>query len=476
MKVLKRIVLIVVCFAVFYILSSLLLACTNVSYRMWVEILGNITVIWIVPLSLLILGLVHLFKKDGSTDSGVMLFLKIIFGILGVVVYLYLAWWGFLVFAWITNWEERLAKGLLVVNEQEFLGANHYVYYKPVALFFRVPGELTTEVKLNYLEKKYDREFAVSDEESDMVYDVEHPDITVNVILWYGELKDDYIDEVVKKYWEEGMSVYEIDRSFNYELGANEGTKCIDVELYGEEDISAFAEEISNLLTYIADRTDLIERQHFYIGFYDNTNEELKGSIPFGEMWARDEISSDYYRSPAQVEKYIRIEYEEAKERLEKKLEKEQDYKEQLEENLEEEQEKANKLQEETDARERAAKQIFSAALAEEGYSYEVCYNAKGNLYINLGSCSAGEKGDTHQTGTYRFTLVYDRISKNDACELFVLYKEHYVEDESGINLNDTTEIVDMYAVETATGKVIVADKQAWSDLGTEEYRELTGE
>ncbi len=314
MKLLKRIVLIAVCFGVFYILSSLLLAYTKISYRMWVQILGNITVIWIVPLVLLILGLVHLFRRDASASSGIILFLKIIFGILGVVVYLYLAWWGLLIFAWITNWEERLAKGLLVVNEQEFLGANNYVYYKPVALFFRVPGDLTTEIKLNYLEEKYDREFAVSDEDSDVVYDMEQPDITVNVILWYGELKDDYIDEVVKKYWQEGISVYEIDRRFIYQLGTTEHTKCIDMELYGEEDISAFAEDVSKLLTYIADRTDLIEFQHFYIGFYDKTDEDLKGSIPFGEMWARDEISPDYYRSPAQVEKYIRVEYEEAKE------------------------------------------------------------------------------------------------------------------------------------------------------------------
>lgn len=362
-----------------------------------------------------------------------------------------------------------------MVNEQEFLGANNYVYYKPVALFFRVPGDLTTEIKLNYLEEKYDREFAVSDEDSDEVYDMEQPDITVNVVLWYGELKDDYIDEVVKKYWQEGISVYEIDRRFIYQLGTTEHTKCIDMELYGEEDISAFAEDVSKLLTYIADRTDLIEFQHFYIGFYDKTDEDLKGSIPFGEMWARDEMAPDYYRSPAQVEKYIRVEYEEAKEYLEKKREKEQKYEEQLEEKRHEGQEEANKVQEEMNAREGAAKQIFSEAFADEWYSYEVCYNAKGNLYINLGSRPAGEEGDVHQTGTYRFTLVYDRISKNGACELFVLYKEHYVE-ESGNILNDTTEIVDMYALETATGKVIVADKQAWSDLGTKEFRELTGE
>lgn len=476
MKLLKKVVSIVVCFAVFYILSSLLLAYTDISYRMWVQVLGNITVIWIVPLLLLIFGLVHIFQKDGSASSGAMLFLKIIFGIAGVVVYLYLAWWGLLIFALTTQWEERVTKGLLVVNEQEFLGANHYVYYKPVALFFRVPGELTTEIKLSYLAEKYEREFAELQDGSDVIYDVAQPDIKVEVVLRGKGLEDDYIDEVVKKYWQEAILAYDIGREFAYELGANEGTKSIAVELYGEEDISAFAEDVSKLLTYIADKTDLVELQHFWIEFYDKMNEGLKGSIPFGELWARDEMQPDYYRFPAQVEKYIRIEYEEAKERLEKKLEKEQAYKEQIEEKLEEENEKANKVQEEIDARERAAKQIFAAALAEEGYSYEVCYNAKGNLYINLGSRPADELDDALETGTYRFTLVYDRTSKNNACELFVLYKEHYVEDESGDIVNDITEIIDMYAVETATGKVVVANKQAWNDLGLEEYRELIGE
>lgn len=344
MKLLKKVVLIVVCIAVFYLLSAFLLAYTDISYRMWVTVLGNITVIWIVPLLLLILGLVYLFQKNGSAPSGAILFLKIIFGIAGVVVYFYLAWWGLLIFALTTQWEERVTKGLLVVNEQEFLGANHYVYYKPVALFFRVPGELTTEIKLSYLEEKYGREFAESQDGSGVIYDVTQPDIKVEVVLRGKELEDDYIDELVKKYWQEAIQVYDIVREFAYELGATEGTKSIAVELYGEEDISAFAEDVSKLLTYIADKTDLVEHQHFWIEFYDKMNEGLKGSIPFGELWARDEMPPDYYRSPAQVEKYIRIEYEEAKERLVKKLEKEQAYEAQLVEKLKEEQEKANKV------------------------------------------------------------------------------------------------------------------------------------
>lgn len=122
------------------------------------------------------------------------------------------------------------------------------------------------------------------------------------------------------------------------------------------------------------------------------------------------------------------------------------------------------------------AKIIYDEVLAEQGYTCEVCYNAKGNLYLNLGSRPAGEPGDYYDTGTYCFTLVYDRTSKNSACELFVLYKEHYTEERGNLSSNDATAILDMYAVEVGTGKVVASGKQAWSDVGTAEYRELTGE
>lgn len=68
----------------------------------------------------------------------------------------------------------------------------------------------------------------------------------------------------------------------------------------------------------------------------------------------------------------------------------------------------------------------------------------------------------------YQYLLVYDRISKNGSCKLFVLYRS------SGDSSNDV--IVDMYAVEQETKKVIASGKRRWSDVGTKEYRKLTGE
>ena len=56
---------------------------------------------------------------------------------------------------------------------------------------------------------------------------------------------------------------------------------------------------------------------------------------------------------------------------------------------------------------------MYDAVLAAEGYSYEVCY-AKGNLYIDLGS----KVSDKDDGKIYYYRLVYDRTSKNGACEL----------------------------------------------------------
>lgn len=91
----------------------------------------------------------------------------------------------------------------------------------------------------------------------------------------------------------------------------------------------------------------------------------------------------------------------------------------------------------------------------------EISYSSKGTPQIILYS-------DDSVTRYIRF----DRESKNGNCALYVLY-----EDSSASNFHSsTTKIIEMYAYEYSTGTVIVAGKQNWSDLGTEEYRNITGE
>ena len=67
--------------------------------------------------------------------------------------------------------------------------------------------------------------------------------------------------------------------------------------------------------------------------------------------------------------------------------------------------------------------------------------------------------------------LLYDRDSANSKCALYVLYQSE--EDAEG---DSDPQIVDMYAYDYSSGKVITACRHDWSDAGTDEYREATGE
>lgn len=70
--------------------------------------------------------------------------------------------------------------------------------------------------------------------------------------------------------------------------------------------------------------------------------------------------------------------------------------------------------------------------------------------------------------------LRYDRESKNENCLLYVYYESDKYED--GSYSPTEARILDMYAYVPETGEVIVSGKKTWSDVGSAEYREATGE
>ncbi len=86
--------------------------------------------------------------------------------------------------------------------------------------------------------------------------------------------------------------------------------------------------------------------------------------------------------------------------------------------------------------------------------------NAKGNFYAIF------ESGEENGNG-WDNRLVYDRTSKNGECELFV-----YERVETGKD----TQLLGFYAVNKTTGEVISGEKTSWSEVGSEAYREATGE
>ena len=197
------------------------------------------------------------------------------------------------------------------------------------------------------------------------------------------------------------------------------------------------AEDISRLICLVMDETDFFAEQrgilYFLCGEGDN---QTKKALPFGKLSKGDGLPDNYYRDAARIEKIIREWYG-----IHTKIV-----------SISNQQRKDADTKPQKSDVEEAAEVLHDAVFAEEGYSYKLCFNAKGNLYIDLGT----KEG-------YQYLLVYDRISKNGSCKLFVLYRS------SGDSSNDV--IVDMYAVEQETKKVIASGKRRWSDVGTKEYR-----
>lgn len=119
-----------------------------------------------------------------------------------------------------------------------------------------------------------------------------------------------------------------------------------------------------------------------------------------------------------------------------------------------------------------AYRALYDALFADAGYPYKTAYNAKGNFYAYLTEGTGTLESVEERMNTVE-TVVYDRESKNGKCHLFVHYRDYY---EIGADMPYSTEIVDMYAVDMATGQVYASGRHAWADVGSEEYREAAGE
>ncbi|SHH02787.1 Helix-turn-helix [Anaerosphaera aminiphila DSM 21120] len=106
---------------------------------------------------------------------------------------------------------------------------------------------------------------------------------------------------------------------------------------------------------------------------------------------------------------------------------------------------------------------IYDTVFGPKGYIYREDIDAKGYEYIVL-------KDNENEIEF----IQYDRDSKNNKCGLYVLYRSKKVSDGSYSRLD--AKILDIYAFEYSSGTVISSGKMSWSDVGSKEYKELTGE
>ncbi|MDE5700697.1 MAG: hypothetical protein K2I96_25385 [Lachnospiraceae bacterium] len=444
MKKLVKITFITIFISIFYLALSAVLAFTasslKISLRTWVDVLGKMTAALIMPLSIIVTLAVWLHGRAWIPSA-----IKGILSLAAGAGYLFWAYWTVLFIVFGMQEERMIAPNLLVTNEAVFLSASEYVYYRPVTVFFKTPAELTDEIKVEYLERKYSREFMTDVSENDCLCDKEFPDVKISVYLSSMELTDDYVKQMTLKYLAEGYESLGMERGYHISKNYSGKDDLLYLEFDGEADIRAVSEDISQMISYCVEHTDLFREYYGNVGVSSDQGEpEFTFALPFGKLqwWSKGD---DYYRDPDCIAELIAEKYVYYSERYA-----------QLDEQSQQLHEEETQIQETTDYVEEGARALYEAVLADEGFTYDADYNAKGNFYVNLGE----------KDGCF-YSLVYDHPSPNGACELYVLYQ--FAEEGS-----ENYVIVDMYAVENATKKVVASGRKHWSDVGTKEYREIT--
>ena len=452
MKTIKRITFVAAIFSVIYIAGCILLPQTRYSYRMWTDAAGKLISIYLLPFLILLMAGIWLWKRQRIPAV-----LKVIVSLVAAAVYVFFGFWIFIFLLFTVQEEKKLTRHLLVVNEAEFLDASCYEYYYPAAFLFREPGELTEEIKAEYLEEKYG------------VYAEVFSGFDIQVRRNGMNLEENFVESVTAYLLESAIKAQGVERDFYREEKYTGMPGWLYLELKNEGDIEKMASAASGLIRYVLAETDFFETNRGVLCFYCGEGEtQVTGNIPFGKLSQWDELEPEYYLDEKLVAERIRQEYEEAvqfREEYEQAVQLQEKHEERIPETAEDEM-----------SVETAAELIYKDVLEQKGYSCTPDYNAKGNFYLDLGMHPTELASDSGSSGYDRYTLVYDRKSRNGACELFVFYKEHYAEDSEGNKNLTNTAILDMYAVETETERVIASGRKTWSDVGTAEYREAVGE
>lgn len=117
----------------------------------------------------------------------------------------------------------------------------------------------------------------------------------------------------------------------------------------------------------------------------------------------------------------------------------------------------------ETDAIYEGYRAIYQQCFADNGYDFMISYSANGNSRVIL----------KENEEIIEF-LVYDRLSENEKCELYVLYRSK--KNADGSWYISEAEILDIFAYKMSAKDVVSSGKTSWSATGNEKYYEVTGE
>lgn len=106
---------------------------------------------------------------------------------------------------------------------------------------------------------------------------------------------------------------------------------------------------------------------------------------------------------------------------------------------------------------------IYAQVFESQGLNCFQDADAKGNERLVLSETSSRVE-----------YVLFDRRSANEKCLLYVQYRADKGADGSWAPSD--AQIIDTYAYDEESGTVVASGKKSWSDSGTQEYRDLTGE
>lgn len=111
-----------------------------------------------------------------------------------------------------------------------------------------------------------------------------------------------------------------------------------------------------------------------------------------------------------------------------------------------------------------------------EGFQaiYAQVFEPKGLNCFQDADAKGNERLVLSETSSQLEYVLFDRRSANEKCLLYVQYRAS--KDADGTWSPADAQILDIYAYEEDSGAVVASGKKSWSDSGTQEYRDLTGE
>ena len=476
--------------AALYLFGATFLPAFGMEYRFWVDCLGKTLWLMVIPLWIIGLGIRKLWQH--FHDSSLAKWLIKALGVLAAVAYMFWFFLACLFIAYNTKKENDLGGGMVAVSEERFLDSTYYYPnpYRYVGPFFRKESALTAETALDYLTEKYDRVFFqgtyadAANYEDEVMYfrDSEHPDVVVKVKFARGAPpEDDYPQMLADHYLREGYETLGINRQYRLiKTAADREQFCM--VMNGREDSAALAEDAYELVQYVMEQDSLLKKYDVCLYFATATYEDEYGRLEFGGHNSWEDLSDEEYGSNlAKITQHIIWSYDAMRLRALYENQEKQGGQSAADSSagvgvsaLTPTPEPTPQLTEREMAEGeypdecRAAEAIWNDELKDLGYEYEPGFNAKGNLVIWLGKQPADNLQST--TAESDYYLTYDRVSKNGSCYLFVLS-----EVPEGYGLNNAY-LREFYACEMTTLKVVAGNKTGWAQVGTAEYREITGE